>query len=188
MSAWKWIKTAASAGTGGMSSLYLYGGLLLAGAALAVGAVWWHAGKVDAVRDAAFSAGRMEVESEQLRETQRELTRMVGITNNLNEVYREQTATIDDLERRARTDGVRVTKAQRDAAIAQGSAEAVRHYASVAGDVYQACRDEYRALGYDAARGSATAATLKAWVDSYAPAKEFDNKLTTFTDQLKGNQ
>ena len=58
MSAWKWIKTAASVGTGGMSSLYLYGGLLLFGAALAGGAVWWHAGKVDAVRDAAFKDGQ----------------------------------------------------------------------------------------------------------------------------------
>lgn len=62
MSAWKWIKTAANVGTGGMSSLYLYGGLLLAGAALAGGAVWWHAGKVDAVRDAAFKAGQAEVQ------------------------------------------------------------------------------------------------------------------------------
>ena len=137
---------------------------------------------------AEIRAAHAEQETDRVRELGRELTRMVGITNNLNEAYREQTATIDDLERRARTDGVRLTKAQRDAAIAQGSAEAVRHYASVAGDVYQACRDEYRALGYDAARGSATAATLKAWVDSYAPAKEFDNKLTTFTDQLKGTK
>lgn len=131
-------------------------------------------------------AAHAEQETDRVRELGRELTRMVGITNNLNEAYREQTATIDDLERRARTDGVRVTKAQRDAAIAQGSAEAVRHYASVAGDVYQACRDEYRALGYDAARGSATAHTLKSWVDMYPPAKEFNDKLTTFTNTLKG--
>lgn len=123
-----------------------------------------------------------------LRESMLEVARLTTVTNNLNEAYRVQTQTIDDLERSARADGVRVTKAQRDAAIAQGSAEAVRHYAGVAGDVYQACRDEYRALGYDAARGSATAATLKAWIDSYAPAKEFDNKLTTFTNTLKGNQ
>ena len=60
-SIWKWIKTAASVGTGGMSSLYLYGGLLLFGAALAGGAAWWHAGKVDAVRDAAFKDGQAEV-------------------------------------------------------------------------------------------------------------------------------
>lgn len=182
----KWIKAAASIGTGGASSLYLYGGLLVAGMAMAGGAFVWHGAQVREVRETAFNAGRMEVESASLRETQRELARMVGIANNLNEAYREQSKAIDDLERVAVTAGVRVTKAQRDAAIAQGSAEAVRHYASTAGDVYQACRDEYRALGYDAARGSATAHTLKGWVDSYPPAKEFDDKLTNFTNTLKG--
>lgn len=135
---------------------------------------------------AEIRADHAEQETDRVRELGRELTRMVGITNNLNEAYRVQSQTIDDLERRARTDGVRLTKAQRDAAIAQGSAEAVRHYASVAGDVYQACRDEYRALGYDAARGSATAHTLKSWVDMYPQAKEFNDKLTTFTNTLKG--
>jgi chromosome segregation ATPase len=135
---------------------------------------------------AELKSEQAQAETDRIREANREIARLVETTNNLNEAYRVQSQTIDDLERRARTDGVRVTKAQRDAAIAQGSTEAVRHYASVAGDVYQACRDEYRALGYDAARGSATAATLKAWVDSYAPAKDFDNKLTTFTDTLKG--
>jgi chromosome segregation ATPase len=135
---------------------------------------------------AELKSEQAQAETDRIREANREISRLVESTNNLNEAYRVQSQTIDDLERRARTDGVRVTKAQRDAAIAQGSTEAVRHYASVAGDVYQACRDEYRALGYDAARGSATAATLKAWVDSYAPAKDFDNKLTTFTDTLKG--
>lgn len=186
MKVWSWIKGAANVSTGGLSSLYLYGALVLAGVAMAAGTFVWHSAQVREVRDEAFKSGRMEVENDQLRETQREMARMVGVVNNLNEAYRVQNQTIDDLERSARADGVRVTKAQRDAAIAKGSAEAVRHYATVAGDVYQACRDEYRALGYDAARGSSTAATLKAWVDSYAPAKEFDNKLTTFTDQLKG--
>ena len=62
MSAWKWIKTAANVSAGGASSLYLYGGLLLFGAALAGGATWWHGGKVDAARDAAFKAGQTEVQ------------------------------------------------------------------------------------------------------------------------------
>lgn len=135
---------------------------------------------------AEIKADQALAESASLREAKKEITRLVEQTNNLNEAYREQSATIDDLERTARTAGVRVNKAQRDAAIASGSAEAVSRYASVAGDVYQACRDEYRALGYDAARGSASAHTLKQWVDMYPPAKEFDNKLTTFTNTLKG--
>lgn len=128
-----------------------------------------------------------EAESDRLREANREITRLVGITNNLNEAYRDQIAIIDVLERRADAAGVRVTKAERDAAIARGSCEAVSRYAVTAGDVYQACRDEYRSLGYEAARGSATAHTLKSWVDSYPPAKEFDTKLQAFTNSLKGN-
>lgn len=133
---------------------------------------------------AEIRADRAEQETDRVRELGRELTRMVGITNNLNEAYRVQSQTIDDLERRARTDGVRVTKARRDAAIAQGSAEAVRHYASVAGDVYQACRDEYRALGYDAARGSAAARALKQWVDQWP--SNFDEAMTMQVEILKG--
>lgn len=188
MSVLTWIKGAATVSTGGLSSLYLYGGLLVAGAAVFGGAALWHGAQVKDTLDTAFNAGRLEVENDVIREQHRELTRMVNETNKLNEAYREQTSTIDALERAARNAGLRVTKAQRDAAIATGSAEAVRNYASVAGDVYQACRDEYRALGYDAARGSATAHTLKQWVDLYPPAKEFDNKLTDFTNRLKGNQ
>lgn len=61
MSALRWIRTAANVSTGGLSSLYLYGGLLLAGAAIAGGIFWWHAGKVEAVRDEAFRAGQAEV-------------------------------------------------------------------------------------------------------------------------------
>lgn len=163
-SIWKWIKTAASAGTVGMSSLYLYGGILLFGAAMAGGAVWWHGGKVDAVRDAAFRAGRLEVESEQLRETQRELARMVGITNNLNEVYREHVSTIDRMSEQLRARGMRITKAERDAAITAASAAAVRGYATTAADHFAACRDEYVDLGRGYARCAAAAQSL----DSYA--------------------
>ena len=42
MNTWKWIKGAANVSTGGLSSLYLYGGLLVAGAAMATGAYLWH--------------------------------------------------------------------------------------------------------------------------------------------------
>lgn len=137
---------------------------------------------------AELQADHAQQETDRVREANREISRLVTVTNDLNEAYRGQTAKIDDLERRARDSGLRVTKAQRDAAIAQGSAEAVRNYATVAGDNYSACRDEYRTLGYEHARSSATAGTLKQWIDSYGPAKEFNDKLTTFTDQLKGTK
>jgi hypothetical protein len=166
---------------------WLIAGVLLL-AVVAGGASAWKIHK-----NGLIEIGRKEVRAEwqaadndTLREQSREIARLITTTNNLNEAYREQSSTIDSLERTARAAGVRVNKAQRDAAIANGSAEAVRIYAGVSGDVYQACRDEYRALGYDAARGSATAHTLKQWVDMYPPAKEFDDKLTTFTNTLKG--
>lgn len=148
MSAWTWIKVGVI--------VVLFGGT-----------VWWHAGKVDAVRDAAFSAGRLEVESEQLRETQRELARMVGITNNLNEAYREQAELIEGLRFSAVADADRMRQltAQRRAALAAAPAETVRDYAATAADVYAACRSEYRALGLDARSCSATAHTLDQYAD-----------------------
>lgn len=159
--------------------------------ALYAGAFAW--GAVNAYQVKALKTDLSELksehasaESERVREANREIARLVDVTNNLNEVYSEQVRTIDALERRSRTDRVRLTKAERDAAIAGGSAEAVRRYATVAGDVYQACRDEYRALGYDAARGSAATYTLKDWVDSLPAAKEFENRLKEFNTRLKG--
>lgn len=127
---------------------------------------------------------KAEDESQRLREANRELSRLVGVTNKLNEANREQLATIDDLERRARAAGVRVTKAERDAAIAAGSAEAVSRYAIVAGDTYQACRDEYRTLGYEAARGSAAAHTLKQWADQWP--RTFDEAMKLQVQTMKG--
>lgn len=167
MSWLKWIKTAANVSTGGMSSLYLYGGLLLAGAAAMGGALWWHADKVDDHYEASFKAGRMESENDQLRETKRELTRMVGVVERLNEVYLAQLQAVSDAESAAAAADERVRKlaAQRNAAIRTAPAEAVRAYAATAGDVYAACRAEYRALGFDAERCGATARTLDAYAD-----------------------
>lgn len=158
--------------------------LICAGALAWGGAQTWrvHLLKSDI---ASIKQAQAEAESDRLREANREITRLVGITNNLNEAYRDQIAIIDLLERRADSAGVRVTKAERDDAIARGSAEAVSRYAITAGDVYQACRDEYRSLGYEAARGSAAAHTLKQWADQW-PAT-FDEAMTLQLQTMKGN-
>ncbi len=63
MGALTWIKNAASVSTGGLSSLYLYGGLLVAGAALSTGAYLWHGWRVDGLHDEAFAAGQAEVQA-----------------------------------------------------------------------------------------------------------------------------
>jgi hypothetical protein len=145
-------------------------------AAICAGALAWGSAQTWRVHSlksdvADLKREKAEGESQRLREANREVARLVDVTNQLNEANREQLATIDDLERRARAAGVRVTKAERDAAIAAGSAEAVSRYAIVAGDTYQACRDEYRTLGYEAARGSAAAHTLKQWADEVTPSR-----------------
>ena len=182
MSWLKWIKTAANISTGGASSLYLYGGLFVAGAAVFAAASFWHGAQVEAVRFKAFKAGNDEVqaewdasENEKLRETQRELTRLVGITNNLNEVYREQVSTIDRMSEQLRARGLRVTKAERDSAIAAGTSEAVRGYATTAADNFAACRGEYLEVGREYGKCSATAQSL----DKYAA--EVSNRPTAPT-------
>lgn len=163
MSYWTIIKTAFKAATGG-TTLYLYGALIAVGAVAVGSAFLWHGAQVSEVRDTAFSAGRMEVESATLRETQRELARMVGITTNLNEVYREQVSTIDRMSEQLRARGLRVTKAERDSAIAAGTTEAVRGYATTAADNFAACRGEYLEVGREYGKCSATAQSL----DKYA--------------------
>lgn len=142
---------------------------ILAGAvavllALAGGAVLTaHSKGVDAGR-AEVRADWLAADNAALRESQREVTRLVDITNNLNEAYREQTQTIDLMAARLRAGGLRVTKAERDAAITAASAEAVRGYATTAADSFAACRDEYVDLGQGYARCAATAQVL----DRYA--------------------
>ena len=63
MNIWAWIKTALRLGSGGVSSLYLYGALLTAGGALVAGGWLWHGWQVDGVRDTAFKAGQAEVQA-----------------------------------------------------------------------------------------------------------------------------
>ena len=130
-------------------------------------ALWWHADQVDDHYEASFKAGRLEAENDQIREQQRELTRMVGVVGQLNEVYLAQLQAVSDAESAAAAADERVRKlaAQRKAVLATAPAEAVRAYAATAGDVYAACRAEYRALGFDAGRCSATAHTLDAYAD-----------------------
>jgi hypothetical protein len=116
-------------------------------------------------------SGRAEVRSDwlaadnaALRESQREVSRLSTIVNNLNEAYREQTETIGRMSDALRARGMRVTKAERDAAIAAGTAEAVREYASTAADNFAACRGRYIDVGREYGTCSATAQVL----DRYA--------------------
>ena len=101
MGALTWIKNAASIGTGGLSSLYLYGGLLAAGAALSTGAYLWHGRQVDGLHDEAYAAGQAEVQArwdaarEQATDTQAgqntEATKEVIVTETVTQTqYRDR--------------------------------------------------------------------------------------------------
>jgi len=109
-------------------------------------------------------AGISEAESTDLREAKREVSRLITTTNNLNEAYRDQTQTIDRMSDALRARGLRVSKAERDAAIAAASTEAVRGYAATAADNFSACRSEYVDLGQGYGRCAAAAQSL----DQYA--------------------
>lgn len=133
---------------------------------LVVGASAMHIhGKGVAAGRAEIKAQWLEAENADLRAARLEASRLASITNNLNEVNREQNQTIDRLADDLRSRGVRITKAERDAAIAAGDAEAVRRYATTAADHFGACREEYVDLGRGYAKCSATAQSLNAYAN-----------------------
>lgn len=118
---------------------------------------------------AALRAQWLGFENDALREQARETARLTGIVNNLEEANRETLNTLDAAERRladADAQRLRALKAGRDAAIATATAETLRGYATTAADLYGACRTEYRALGFSAARCSAAAHTLNSYADT----------------------
>jgi hypothetical protein len=119
-----------------------------------------------------LTTGRAEIRTEwdaadnaALREREREISRLVTVTNNLNEAYREQLAAIDLADARAAADARRMRQltAERAAALSSADPAAVREYAATAGDVFAQCRGEYQALGLAADRCSAAAHALDQW-------------------------
>jgi len=144
-------------------------GVLLA-LVTSMGAAGWKlydSGKQDG--HAELRAQWLAFENDALREQARETARLTGIVNNLEEANRETLNTLDAAERRisdADAQRVRIAKASRDAAIAAATAEALRGYATTAADLYGECRTEHRALGFAAARCSATAHTLNSYADT----------------------
>jgi hypothetical protein len=144
---WTWVKTAAKFSTGGMSALYLYGGLLLAGAMAAMGAMAWHAGQVDGVRQAGHEEGAATVQGQwdkaklakayadnaALRESQREVSRLVQVNQEVQRAYNDvlgQLAAADA----DRADGAGLRNAERAAivdAASRAAAGACARYAAL---------------------------------------------------------
>jgi len=126
-----------------------------------------------------LTTGRADIRTEwaaadnaALREREREISRLVTVTNNLQEAYREQLAAIEQADSRAAADARRMRQltADRAAALSAADPASVREYAAAAGDVYAQCRGEYRALGLAADRCSAAAHTLDGWAKALTRA------------------
>lgn len=154
MSKWNWIKTAAKVGTGGMSSLYLYGGLLIVGASAATGAYLWHGWKVDGVHDAAFKAGRKEAEYEHqtallegLREGTRQTSHLQGVKDAaIAEAKTRADANAADASR-ARTELDLMRKQAAAGASGAGATHAAcTQYAIAATDVLNECGGALQSL------------------------------------------
>lgn len=158
MSWLKWIKTAANVSTGGVSSLYLYGGLLAAGAALSAVAMLWHGWQVDGVHDAAFKAGQAEVRGESLAAENRALLiqreQIITLSTDLMEAQRVHAQTSQALAAalaRAAAAGQRVRSAaagdELDQRIGAAECSVARSFGARAFRAAAACRDDAAALG-----------------------------------------
>lgn len=126
-----------------------------------------------------LTTGRADVRAEwaasdnaAMREREREIARLITVTNNLNEAYHAQLAAIEAADTRAAADARRMRQltADRAAALAAADPASVREYAATAASVYAECRGEYRALGLAADRCSAAAHTLDGWAKALTRA------------------
>jgi hypothetical protein len=157
-----WAKTALKVGTGGMSSVYLYGGLLAAGAALSTGAWLWHGWQVDGVHDEAFKAGKDLAKGEALAAQNRALLtqreQIITLSNDLTELRNAHAQTVLDLAAargRAVAAGQRVRNAvpaggELDQRIAAAECPVVRTFAAGAFRTAATCRDAVADLGLGA--------------------------------------
>lgn len=125
--------------------------------------------------------GREEIRAEHLasdntalREREREISRLLGVTRNWSDTNAEYLEQIDVLRSARAADAGRLQRltAERRAAIAAASnVPALRFYATTAGDVYEACRERHRGLGLEADECAAAAHTLKGWADEVTTPK-----------------
>jgi hypothetical protein len=192
MGALTWIKNAASVSTGGLSSLYLYGGLLVAGAALSTGAYLWHGWQVDGLHDAAFKAGQAEVQARWDAATTEALRVSALQTDSLQ---RTKDAAIKDAEKRAQDNaraaaGARteLDRLRKQAATGAGDAgtthAACTEYATAATDVLGECASALQSL---AATADGHVSDLRTFTGAWPEWDKFAQQMTEFPNRLKGN-
>lgn len=122
-------KAAGLAGTfvAGGASWQVYAWAALAGAAALGGAVWWHADQVDNHFEASFKAGQEQVRGQQvaaenaaLRESMREISRLVTVNQEVQGAYNEVLGQLADADAR-RAAGAGLRNAERAAIVAAAS-------------------------------------------------------------------
>ncbi|MGC4395975.1 hypothetical protein [Hydrogenophaga sp. T2] len=109
-----------------------------------------------------------EQESERLRETLREVSRLTVAVKGAQDAYQQERGQVLALRNRLRDAGQRLRdqQADTDARIAAASADGVRRYAqAVSGDLAR-CRVDVERFGVEAAACSAAAHALKRNLDS----------------------
>lgn len=180
MSIIKWIKTAAGAALGG-SGAWLYLVAAAGGAALLGAAVVWHRGQVQEVRDSAHSAGAAQVRQEwtaadnaALRESQREVSRLVTVNQEVQRDLDLAKAAVSDLAlARARTAGLREReRADIVAAAERAAAGTCGRYAAAAERDIAGVEDDATAMGLRAATAQAAAHAFRRTLDERRAALE----------------
>lgn len=191
MGALTWIKNAASIGTGGLSSLYLYGGLLVTGAALSTGAYLWHGWRVDGLHDEAFKAGQAEVQARWDAATAEALRVSALQTDSLQ---RTKDAAIAEAKTRADQNAAAAGRARteldrlrKQAATGAGDAgtthAACTQYAAAATDVLGECAGALQSL---AATADGHVNDVRTLTGSWPEWDKFAQQVTDFSNQLKG--
>ena len=193
MGALTWIKNAASIGTGGISSLYLYGGLLAAGAALSTGAYLWHGWRVDGLHDEAYAAGQAEVQARWDAATAEAVQAAANQTASLERTKNEAVA---EAEKRAQTNAAAAGRARteldrlrKQAATGAGDAgtthAACTQYATAATDVLNECGSALQSL---AATADGHVSDIRTLTGSWPEWDKFASEMSNFSNRLKGNQ
>ena len=193
MGALTWIKNAASISTGGLSSLYLYGGLLVTGAALSTGAWLWHGWRVDGLHDEAYAAGQAEVQARWDAATAEAVQAAANQTASLE---RTKDAAIAEAKTRADQNAAAAAGARseldrlrKQASVGAGDAGtsigACTEYAAAATDVLGECAGALQSL---AATADGHVNDIRTLTGSWPEWDKFASEMSNFSNRLKGNQ
>lgn len=178
---WTLIKGAGKALVAGSAGWQAYALAAAVGAAVLGAAAWWHAGQVDAAHEASFRAGetnqreaQLQADNAALRESQREVSRLVTVNQEVQRDLDLAKAAVSDLAlARARTAGLREReRADIVAAAERAAAGTCGRYAAAAERDIAGVEDDATAMGLRAATAQAAAHAFRRTLDERRAALE----------------